>query len=189
MASPRREKLVDTATELFYKHGFHATGIDRIVAEAGVAKMTLYKHFRSKDELILAVLRRRDESFRNWLMREIERREAGPRERLLVLFDVLREWFRKNDYRGCMFINAGAEYGAPDSAIRALACEHKRLLRAYVEQLARDAGASDPAELASGLTLLANGATVAAQLNCDCGPAEDAKRAAAVLVAAGIPVN
>ena len=189
MASPRRERLVDTATELFYKHGYHATGIDRILAEAGVAKMTLYKHFRSKDELILAVLRRRDETFRNWMMREIERRGASPRERLLVLFDVLQDWFRKKEFRGCMFINAGAEYGAPDSAILAAACEHKRLLSAYIEQLARDAGAADPAELASGLTLLADGATVAAQLNCDCGPAEDAKRAGATLIAAGIPVN
>lgn len=189
MASPRRERLLETATELFYKHGYHATGIDRILAEAGVAKMTLYKHFRSKDELILAVLRRRDETFRNWLMREVDRRGASPRERLLVLFDVLRDWFRKNEYRGCMFINAGAEYGAPDSAIRAAACEHKRLLRGYIEQLARDAGATDPAELASGLSLLANGATVAAQLNCDCGPAEDAKRAAAILIANAIPAH
>lgn len=189
MASPRRDRLVDAATELFYKHGYHATGIDRIVAEASVAKMTLYKHFRSKDELILAVLRRRDETFRNWLMREIDRRGANPRERLLLLFDVLQDWFRKNDYRGCMFINAGAEYGAQDSAIRAVACEHKRLLCTYVEQLARDAGASDPAELASGLTLLVNGAMVAAQLNCDCGPAEDAKRAAATLIAAAIPAK
>jgi AcrR family transcriptional regulator len=189
MASPRRERLVDTATELFYRNGYHATGIDRIVAEAGVAKMTLYKHFRSKDELILAVLRRRDETFRNWLMGEVDRRGASPRERLLVLFDVLQEWFRKNEYRGCMFINAGAEYGAPDSAIRAVACEHKRLLSTYVEQLAREAGATDPAELAAGLTLLVDGATVAAQLNCDCGPAEDARRAGAVLIAAGIPAN
>ena len=189
MASPRRERLVDTATELFYRNGYHATGIDRIVAEAGVAKMTLYKHFRSKDELILAVLRRRDETFRNWLMGEVDRRGASPRERLLVLFDVLQEWFRKNEYRGCMFINAGAEYGAPDSAIRAVACEHKRLLSTYVEQLAREAGATDPAELAAGLTLLVDGATVAAQLSCDCGPAEDARRAGAVLIAAGIPAN
>jgi len=189
MASSKREQLVDTATALFYKHGYHATGIDRILAESGVAKMTLYKYFRSKDELILAVLRRRDEGFRNWLMREVERRGATPRERLLVMFDVLQEWFRKNDYRGCMFINAGAEYGSPDSAIRAAACEHKKLLGAYVEEVARDAGASDPARLATGLMLLINGATVAAQLDCACGPAEDAKRAGAVLIADAIPVN
>ncbi|MHA1536828.1 MAG: TetR/AcrR family transcriptional regulator [Alphaproteobacteria bacterium] len=189
MASAKRERLIDTATALFYKHGYHATGIDRILAEAGVAKMTLYKHFRSKDELILAVLRRRDETFRNWLTREVDRRGASARERLLALFDVLGDWFRKSEFRGCMFINAGAEFGAPDCAIRAAACEHKRLLTSYLEQLARDAGARDPAGLATGLSLLMDGATVAAQLNCDCGPAEDAKRAGAALVAAGIPVN
>ena len=78
MASLRRDHLVATALALFSKHGYHATGIDRILAESGVAKMTLYKHFRSKDELILAALRRRDEEFRRWLQAEIESRAATP---------------------------------------------------------------------------------------------------------------
>ena len=189
MASPRREQLVDTAMRLFYKHGFHATGIDRVLAEAGVAKMTLYNHFRSKDELILAVLRRRDELFRNWTMREVARRADTPRERLLVLFDILEEWFRSKDFHGCMFINAGAEFGAQESAIRAASCEHKRLMAAYIEELARDAGASAPAALAGQLALLIDGATVAAQIHCDYAPAAEAKRAAATLIAAAVPVN
>ena len=92
MATSRREHLVDTALELFYQDGFHATGIDKILAKAGVAKMTMYKHFKSKDELILAVLRRRDELFRNWFMREVERRAQTPSERLLALFDVYDDW-------------------------------------------------------------------------------------------------
>ena len=88
MASRRRDHLVDIALDLFSRDGFHATGIDKILAESGVAKMTLYKHFRSKDELILAALRRRDERFRNWFMRTVERRADTPRERLLAMFDV-----------------------------------------------------------------------------------------------------
>jgi len=189
MASPRREHLIDTAARLFNEHGYHATGIDRILAEAGVAKMTLYNHFRSKDELILAVLRRRDETFRNSLIRALERRAETPRERLAAIFDVLQEWFRSDAFHGCMFINASAEYGAPDSAIRAAACEHKRLLAAYIEGLAREAGAGEPAELAAEIALLMEGAIVSAQINCDCAAAAQAKRAAATLIEAAIPAN
>ena len=84
MPSDRREHLLDTALSLFGTEGFHATGIDKILASAGVAKMTLYNHFRSKDELILAALRRRDERFRHWFVREVEHRAATPRDRLLA---------------------------------------------------------------------------------------------------------
>ena len=89
MAVSRRDHLVDTALEMFCRDGFHATGIDKILAHAGVAKMTLYNHFRSKDELILAALRRRDEKFRNWFMRAVERLGKTPRNRLLAIFDAL----------------------------------------------------------------------------------------------------
>ena len=93
MRAPRKEHLIQTAVELFRRRGYHATGIDRIIAEAGVAKMTLYKHFRSKDDLIVAALRRWDEDSRRWLIRAIEERADEPYERLLALFDVLDEWF------------------------------------------------------------------------------------------------
>ncbi|MDJ0935396.1 MAG: helix-turn-helix domain-containing protein, partial [Kiloniellales bacterium] len=110
MTATRRDHLVDTAAKLFARHGFHATGIDRILAEAGVAKMTLYKHFRSKDELILAALRRRDEEFRNWFRRRVEARADAPRARLLAVFDVLAEWFEQPDFAGCTFVAAAAEF-------------------------------------------------------------------------------
>ncbi len=189
MASPRREHLIETASRLFNEHGYHATGIDRILAEAGVAKMTLYNHFRSKDELILAVLRRRDETFRNTLIRTVERLADTPRERLVAIFDALREWFASKTFRGCMFINASAEYNAPDSAIRAASCEHKRLLTSYIEELAHDAGAAEPAPLAGELSLLIDGATVSAQINCDTTAAYLAKRAAETLIAAALPAR
>jgi AcrR family transcriptional regulator len=189
VATPRREHLIETAARLFNEHGYHATGIDRILAEAGVAKMTLYNHFRSKDELILAVLRRRDETFRNRLMRAVEQAVDTPRERLLAIFDVLGDWFRSKDFHGCMFINASAEFGAPDSAIRATSCEHKRLLTSFVEELARDAGAVEPAALAGAVMLLIEGAIVSAQINCDCAAADQAKRAAETLIAAAIPAS
>ena len=177
MAASRREQLIETASELFNRDGFHATGIDRIIAEAGVAKMTLYNHFRSKDDLILAVLRRRDEEFRNWFTREVDRRARTPRDKLGILFDVLEAWFESRDFHGCIFINAGAECGTEDDMIRSAAGEHKRLIARYIETLARDAGMNDPEGLAAGLAMLMDGATVAAQLNGSSEAAQVAKRA------------
>ncbi len=181
-ASARREELVDRALELFYRHGFHATGIDRILAESGVAKMTLYKHFKSKDELILAALRRRDEKFRSWFMREIERRGRTPRERLLVVFDILAVWFASRDFRGCMFVNAAAEFHDPGDPVHEAAAEHKRLVREFLFKLASEAGAGDPAALAGSLNLLLEGAIAVAHVAGDAAAARDARAAAATLV-------
>ncbi len=186
MRPSRRDHLVETAQRLFAEGGYHATGIDKVLAEAGVAKMTLYKHFKSKDELILAALRRRDETFRNWFMREVERRAAAPRERLLVVFDVLDDWFQAPGFNGCMFINAVSEYGGPEHPIHAAACEHKRLLRAYLTELARAAGAEKGEDLARQLLLLVEGATVTAQIECTSDGARQARAAAEVLVAAAL---
>ncbi len=189
MARGRRDHLVDTALELFAREGYHATGIDRILAEAGVAKMTLYNHFRSKDELILAVLRLRDERFRNWFMRFVESRAKAPRDRLLVLFDALAAWFAEPDFRGCMFINAASEFADPEDPIRGACTEHKRLILNYIRELARDAGAADPQALAEGLNLLAEGAIVMAQVGGDREAARKAKRAAQVLIDAALRPN
>ncbi len=183
MAASRREQLIDTALDLFYREGFHATGVDRILAEAGVAKMTLYKHFKSKDELILAALRRRDERFRDWFMREVERRAKAPRERLLVAFDVLGEWFAGRDFSGCMFINAAAEFGKAEDPAHTLSAEHKRLLLDYLRTLARAAEAAQPDALARQLVILMEGAIVVAHVCGDRGAAQDAKAAAQVLLA------
>ena len=125
MTSIRRDHLVDTALNLFSRYGFHATGIDRILSESGVAKMTLYKHFKSKDELILAALRRRDELHRNWFMREVERLAAAPRDRLAALFTALETWFQSDEFSGCCFINATAEYSDKDDPIHAAAAAGK----------------------------------------------------------------
>lgn len=186
MASNRRDHLIDTALELFRRDGFHATGIDRILAESGVAKMTLYKHFRSKDDLILAAVRRGDEQFRNWLTRAVERRGRTPRERLLALFDALEEWFARPDFAGCTFINASAEFGAPDDPIHAAAAEHKRLVLGYIRGLARAAGAPDAEGLARQLMLLTEGAIVITQVSGqgsgEIGAAAEARRAAEVLI-------
>ncbi len=182
MARSRREHLVDTALELFSREGYHATGIDKILAEAGVAKMTLYNHFKSKDELILAALRRRDEQFRNWFMRDVERRGQSPRERLLAVFDTLGAWFDRPTFNGCSFINASAEFGSPDDPIHGACAEHQHLVLGYLTELAKSAGAKDPEGLAEGLLLLMEGAIVLRHVACRRDAAKTARATASVLV-------
>jgi AcrR family transcriptional regulator len=187
MASPKRDHLVATALVLFNRDGFHATGIDKILAEAGVAKMTLYKHFKSKDELILAVLRRRDEEFRNWFMRAVEARAKTPRARLLAVFDAIAEWFDGRDFSGCMFINASAEFAEADDPIHGAAAEHKRLILGYLREQAEAAGADDASTLAMELMLLMEGAIVMAYVAGETDSAARAKAAARTLLkAAGL---
>ncbi len=183
MASGKREHLIETALDLFCRDGFHATGIDKILAESGVAKMTLYKHFKSKDELILAALHRRDETFRNGFMRDIERLGKTPRERLLAIFDVLDELVRGRNFTGCTFINASAEFALPDDPIHAAAAEHKRLVLAYIVDLATAAEAKDPDALALGLMLLMEGAIVMAYVAGQSDSAAQAKKTAKILLA------
>ncbi|HAD26267.1 MAG TPA: TetR family transcriptional regulator [Alphaproteobacteria bacterium] len=181
-AESKRDQLIKTALELFYRDGFKATGIDKILAEAGVAKMTLYKHFPSKEALICAVLRRRDEEFRDWAMKYVETHAATPRERLLALFDAHYNWFSERNFRGCLFLNAAAEFAGNTESITAIALEHKKLLHGYIRGLASATGAHNPDELADWLLLLLDGAISGAQLTMTADWAMHAKGAAARLI-------
>jgi len=158
--SEKREQLIETALRLFARHGYRATGIDTILAEAGVAKMTLYHHFKSKDELIVAALRRRDAEWREWFMGRVSKRAAAPRARLLAVFDVLEEWFRDREYHGCSFGQAATEFRDPRHAVHKMASEHKQQLLAYFHELAAGAGAKDAELLAQQIALLVEGAVI-----------------------------
>lgn len=173
--SSKREQIVDAALRLFYQHGFNATGVDRIIGEAKVSKKTLYSHFKTKDELILATLRKRDELFRNNLMRETERKAQTPQARLMAVFDVMTDWFHEKGFSGCMFINAVAEFGEEDNPNHLLAAEHKRLVVDYIRGIAVEAGADDADALAHELNLLIEGAIVYAHVLGDKAAAERAK--------------
>ncbi len=163
MAQPR-DRLVSVALKLFHQYGFHATGIDKILAESGIAKNTLYRHFKSKDELILASLRKQDEEFRNWLMREVESRKNVV-ERLLAVFDVYEEWSRTPAFFGCIFINASAEFSNADSPIHAFCREHKRLVTMYIQDLANTADIFAAEHIAAYWMLLLDGAVISAQVS------------------------
>lgn len=182
MEVSRKQKLMDTALALFERHGFHATGIDRILAESGVAKMTLYKHFRSKDELIVAVLQCRDARFREWLRSAVEAKAKAPKKRLLAVFDVLEEWYGSPEFHGCVFISASCEYGDGANPVHAAAADNKDKVRAYLIEIAGEAGAPDTEGLADQLLLLMEGATVTAQISGDPSAARRARRIAKVVL-------
>lgn len=183
MSKSKRDHLLDVALNLFLREGFHATGIDRILKEAGVAKMTLYNHFKSKEELVLAVLAHRDETFRKWLIETTEVTTAPGVERLLGLFDSLGDWFAQDGFCGCMFINAAAEYLHQDDLPHKSARSHKLLIRDYVFEQCRAAKAENPDELADQLMLLMEGAIVMAHVCNQPDAAQTGKRAATLLCA------
>jgi len=149
---------------VFYRCGFQATSLDDIQRESGISRMTLYNHFKSKDELIVAAMRRRDEIFRNRLMKFVETKAKTPRERIEAVFDFHEEWFTGEEFCGCMFINASAEFSIADSAPRRLAAEHKQSIVRYVRDLCAEAGFEDPDDVADQLNILIEGAIVTSRV-------------------------
>jgi AcrR family transcriptional regulator len=183
----RRDHLVDTALKLFNQNGYNATGIDLILKESGVAKMTLYNHFRSKEDLILAALQRRNDQFCDWIMDFVETRATAPRDRLLTLFDAYHEWFSENDYRGCMFLNAAAEFSGNSDAILRASRETKQLLRSYIRGLALALNVENPDRLADTMMLLLEGAISCSHVSGNADWSTKAKSAADILI--GSEVN
>ena len=186
MSASKREELIQKALESFYRGGFHAIGMDRLAKETGVSKTAIYKHFRTKDDLILATLRLRDEQFRNWLIRRVEALANDPRGRLLAIFDALAEWLSEPGFRSCMFIKASSEFQTRGEPIHTMSAEHKTLLARYFADLARAAGADDPEQLGRQLLIVKEGAIVLAHLHEAGQVAKDAKVLAQVVVEASI---
>lgn len=178
-----REQLINTAIELFREYGYHATGIDKIVEKAGVSKKTLYTHFRSKEELLIAALRHHDGLFRNNFMRQVDILAKTPQEKLLAIFDVAEGWFSQKKFFGCMFINVIGEYSQKDSSIRDICKQFKRLMRNYIRDLCLQAGAKEPDILADKLALLFEGAVVTSQISQNPDASKTAKNIARSLVA------
>jgi AcrR family transcriptional regulator len=157
--SAKREQLVETAERLFYREGFHATGIDRVIAEAGVARMTLYKHFSSKDELVLAVLQRRAERYWSGLTAAVDAAQAPGRFRVLALLDAHGEWLAREGAQGCMFMKALGEYADHGPQVAAAAAANKRRLLIVLHDLVKADGLAGNAGLGEQLALLLEGAT------------------------------
>jgi AcrR family transcriptional regulator len=180
---PPREQLINTAIELFREHGYHATGVDKIIEMAGVSKKTLYTHFRSKEELLIAALRHHDGAFRNNFMRQVDRLAKTPQERLLAIFDVAETWFSQKKFFGCMFINVIGEYSKKDSPIRDICKQFKSLMRNYIRDICVQAGAEEPDVLADKLALILEGAIVTSQVSQNPVAAKTAKDIVRPLIA------
>ncbi|MGI9289093.1 MAG: TetR/AcrR family transcriptional regulator [Pseudomonadales bacterium] len=180
--SQKRQELIDTAIRLFAQNGFHNTGIDWIAEEAQVSKKTMYHHFRSKEELILAALKHHDGLFRNFFMKSVNQVSESPYERLLGIFDVAHAWFSDHEFYGCMFINAIGEYSHRDTPIRKACQDFKAQMAGYVEELAISADIDNPSALANTLALLLEGSIVTAQVAGKPDSANTAKLAAKVLI-------
>jgi AcrR family transcriptional regulator len=158
-----RERILDTAYELFSRYGTRAVGVDRIIAESGVAKMTLYRNFASKDELILAFLNlRRERWTRAWLQATVATQGATPAERLLAVFDVFGEWFLREDFEGCSFINVMLEVEDRGHPVRQASVQQLSEIRDFIIELAREAGIEDSDHFARQWHILMKGCIVAA---------------------------
>ena len=171
-----RERILESAYELFSRRGIRGVGIAEVIEHAGVAKATLYRHFPSKDDLALAFLERREQRWtRGWVEAESRRRGATPEERLLAIFDTFDGWFRRKDFEACSFINVllemGQEHPAGGASVR-----HLANIRSFVRSLAEEAGLREPASFAHSWHILMKGSIVAAAE----GDAEAAQRAKAM---------
>ena len=184
MAVRKRDHLIAVAQRMFCETGFHAVSVDAIIDEAGVARMTLYKNFGSKEELIVETLRREDTMFRQWLVSAIEAHSSRSEDRILALFKAMHDRFATEGYCGCAFIRASIEYPAPNHVVHRAAREHKNMVRSYLRGLAAEVEGADPVALSEQLYLLFEGAITASQLHGDPWPAEYARQAAEKLLAA-----
>jgi AcrR family transcriptional regulator len=177
-----RQRLIEAAARLFCRQGINAVGVDAVVAEAGTAKATLYKAFGSKEKLVEAVLEQEGRLWRDWFLAGLDQGEATPLERLRRIFPLLEDWFSQEQFYGCPFINAVGEHDKSEDRLRHLTLDHKRGILGRIEDLAVQAGAHDPRQLAHQLCMLMDGAIVVAMISKDPGAAKLAAGAAEALL-------
>lgn len=180
--SKARQRLIETAERLFYAEGLQAVGIDRIIAEAGVAKMTLYKHFSSKDELILATLEYREKQVEDMFQQSIKASLRRGRSRLEGFFDALKAWFESEGFRGCSFINAALELAREEHPASRFAAAHKLRFYGRLRDVLVEAAGQRGEALAPAITLLVEGAIVTAVMQGTSKSADIARDTALALL-------
>lgn len=159
----KHSRILETAYQLFKQGGFNATGVDRIIAESGVAKMTVYRHFTSKDELIVAVLKWRMDRFDRQLDR-IEQSSETPDRKIAEIFDWYERWFQTAGFNGCLFAHALAEFSNASHPVFAIAVEQKLALKRRLESILASTLPPDRADtVATAMVMLIEGATLLAQ--------------------------
>jgi len=186
-ASAKRELLLDTAWSLFCKNGYRAVGIDTVLAEAGVAKMTLYNHFASKEDLIAAAMEKKGAETLAGIEQIIAAAGKNPGKRLLAVFDWLAGWLASDGFTGCAFLKAVGEYTTAGDKPRKAATVFKQALQDRIETLCGEAGLKSPALLARQLMLVIDGATIHADMHGNPAYAADARAVAKALIEAATP--
>jgi AcrR family transcriptional regulator len=189
MPGQTKARLVDAALRRFYRDGFRNVGIDQVIADVGISKTAFYKHFESKDDLMLAVLEMKNLWLQD-LLRQVTatRGEGSAADQLRRLFDVVDQIIASDEYQGCMFVNVAMEFPLPHEPAHRAAAEHKRSIEAIATELAARAGADQPQALAQELCLIMEGAYVTRQVTGDPRTIEIARRIANAVIAARLPV-
>ncbi|MFK3970575.1 TetR/AcrR family transcriptional regulator [Pseudomonas sp. NPDC087358] len=186
-SSLNHQRLIDAASALFFRDGINATGIAAVAEFAGVSKMTLYAHFASKDELIVAYLDQRNERWNAAVAQSLAAAEL-PADKLLALFDLHRQWLSDGGLRGCPYVNSAAEFPDRTHPVRLAVDRHKAGVKEHLLTLAQMAGLSEPQRLVRRLFLLLEGAFLTGALENDDSVFLVAKELAAELIAAAQPV-
>lgn len=177
-----KDKILSVATDLFQTRGINSTGVDTIVAVAGTTKMTLYKYFNSKEDLILEVLNKGHQDFQGWLNDKLSSSSKKPTEKLQKLFDFIEEWVTAPEFRGIVFIKASAEFPNEENPIHKLSSEQSRAFKQYICELAIQAGIKEAEALSLQLSMLFEGAVQAEQMKRGSGAIKYAKKAAKILI-------
>lgn len=178
---PLRAHIVEVAGALFARDGVRAVGVNRVTAEAGISKKTLYKYFPSKDDLVVAYLSAMDQPIRDAVTSAALSAGDDPRDQLLGIFDHLAREAGRADFRGCAFASTVIEL-PPDHPARLRAAEHEAHLHAFLRETAARAGAADPGALATHMLLLYHGAAIHARIQLSASPVHAARSAAAALI-------
>ena len=184
-----REILLDTATRLFCRDGVNCTGLNRLLAEAGVARKTLYEQFGSKQNLLKEVLERDGHRWMEWFESRLDALPGTGADRVAGVFDILEDWFLNEEFYGCPFVNTVAEHDKRADEYRRMALNHRDSIRRAIIRLLRDEGFPRPEELGEQLTILVDGATVTAMVTRTASAARETRAIAEVLLRSQQPVR
>ena len=185
-ASSPRQKIIETASQLFYQKGIQNVGINEIIATSGVAKRTLYRYFPSKEALIEVVMEHRATEWLNWFETAVYARGNTAKERLLATFDVLREWYARPDFRGCPFINAVLEIADASHPAHKVSVKVRESILRQIQQLAQQVGVKDSESFSQQYLLLIGGASLMATIEGLSEGANYAQQALSILIESSI---
>lgn len=159
-----KKKIIITAANLFNQKGIHQVGINEIITKSNIAKMTLYKYFSSKDQLILEVIQYQDEQWRQWFRESMDKRSGRPREKLLAIFDVIEDWFNSTDFRRCPFSTIAAQIADLNHPVRHVCNQPLHEAYSYIYKLAEEASIDRPHIFTKQLLLIIGGCILTANL-------------------------